>query len=133
MLLYVAASHTVYTVLLAPRLRHALTYSRFALSCSILFQLFLDSTSQALFSASLDPHYKCCFKTPFAASTCVRKRASHEARLFLLLQSVTPLPYSVSSRAGLRTQMWRTFLLARSLKRLHPTFNLLPPTHTHTG
>ena len=56
----------------------------------------------------------------------------------LPLQSVIPLPYSVSSRAGLRSQMWRTYPLALSLKRLplplpspSSPFNLLP-THTHT-
>lgn len=40
-------------VLLEPCLSIALTYSRFVLSCSVLFQLFLDAASQALFSASL--------------------------------------------------------------------------------
>lgn len=88
----------VCAMLLAPHLSKALTYSRFALSCSILFQLFLDTLSQALFSLVAKAGcYECRIKTPFAVSTCVRKRASHEAQLFLLLQSVTPLPYSVSS------------------------------------
>lgn len=125
---------SVYAVLLEPCLSNSLTYSRFVLSCSTLFQLLLDAASQAVFSASLGAKvgsYKCCFKTPFSVSTCVRKRASHEARLFLLLQSVTPLPYSVSSRARLRSQMCRTFLLVLLLNLLLPPPP--PAAHTHTN
>lgn len=64
-------AHSVYAALLAPRLSRALTYSTFALSCSVLFQLFLDAPSRALFSASLDTKagcHKCCFKNTFCCA-----------------------------------------------------------------
>lgn len=132
---YVAATHSVYAVLLAPRLIQALTYSVFALSCSILFQLFLDAPSQALLSASLATKAgpcKCRFKTPFAVSTCVRKRASHEARLFL----PSPICHSTSifclilSRDAL-TDVENTPVGSRTED--NPSFfNLFPPQHTQT-
>lgn len=82
--------HGIHACMLPLCLILAWTY-RFALSCLMLFQLFLDFLGQALFSASLYPHYKCCFKT-----LCYEYMCQGAGFTFLLLRSVSPLLFSLS-------------------------------------
>lgn len=133
---YVAASHSVYAVLLAPRLIHALTYSTVCLPFHV----------HSSFSYFLMLQVKLCFQPRRLQRQGPASAASKHLLLwihvsgsglhmrhgsFSLLQSVTPLPYSVSSWAGMHSQMWRTFLLALALKTTPPFSTSFHP-HTHT-